>query len=492
MLTEVIEGCDVENTLESSLRKAILYSESICSVSEYVLSWQSMEKSMHYQRTERESNPLSQSMIQSFKDVKVESEKHSIMLKCILCVILAVDDGEIWRCGKYQSGEEWRRALESRNTSLLLDVLEQYHGAEKDIFARDSVIEATISVVSAYRIDVPVEVLLSLVTYCVVDCGSVDLERWADALHVYFRATRSQINIWSSSVYLDRAIHDESSLEVAESLWNMDKETRSSLPINFVDKLVQLGHSAKALSLLSQIPINPKNRSDVMGCIRILLANNLVAECFIRVRGHLQQLSLISTESQRKEAAKMFWNEICTYSYKYGLLFQMIRLPISISVEENVVVEWLENSHQTGQNPQFLRALCLYFVARGRVEEAKNYYDQMNIDLEDEWDAYLQQLVGLASQFEVEQDEIGGRGSFFLLQGQNQTKSGVQDHSQSLASGVLFKPAQSLKDNETFQSRPLGSVQTSTRKPTRDLLRHGGRKMSDKAGSHTLDKLLET
>lgn len=60
MLTEVIEGCDVENTLESSLRKAILYSESICSVSEYVLSWQSMEKSMHYQRTERESNPLSE------------------------------------------------------------------------------------------------------------------------------------------------------------------------------------------------------------------------------------------------------------------------------------------------------------------------------------------------------------------------------------------------------------------------------------------------
>lgn len=492
-LTHVVErGCDVENTLEPSLRKAILFSDSICRVSEYVLSWQSMEKSMHYQQTGREmSNPLSQNMIQSFKDVKIESEKHSIMFKCISCVIMTVDDGEIWRCGKYHNAEEWRNALENGSTSLLSEILEQYHGAEQDIYVRNSVIEATISVVSAYRMDVPVEVLLSLVTYCVMDCGSVDLERWADALHVYFRTKTSQIRIWSIALYLDRAVHDEDSLKLAESLWNMDTETRSLLPITFVDKLVTLGHSEKALALLSQMLINPQNKSDVLGCIRILLANNLIAECFIRVREHLQQLSLIFTESQWKEAAHMFWNEICTYSYKYGLLFQMIRLPISISVEEHVVVEWLENAHKTGKNSQFLRALCLYFIARGRVEEAKNYYDRMNIDPEDEWDSYLQQLVDLASQFEVKQEQVGGRRSFFLLQADNRTKSKIQSHSLSTASNILFKPAPSLKNNETLQSRPLGSLQTSARKPTRDLLRHGTKKLSDKGASHTLDKLLE-
>ena len=86
---------------------------------------------------------------------------------------------------------------------------------------------------------------------------------------------------------------------------------------------------------------------------------------------------------------------------KCGLLFQIIRLPLSVNTEEEFAIEWLINAYEQDQDPKYIKALCLYFIIRGRIEEASSHFKKLKLDAENEWDIYLSQLMELTTHYTV-------------------------------------------------------------------------------------------
>lgn len=467
--------------LQGSLQRTLALSEAAYEVSTYILSWKSIEKSIHLNQSDS-SGPLSQSTIKNFTELQSKALSHLFFFKCLLVTLVAgkdavfdddtLDDAHV--LGQLQKNEEtllhhqllqlgYSRSFLGRSTfSAIVDLL---------LYQKKNVIQGNQN-----------NTVLSLLSYCLIGSGAATREELMQAMHMYLSVPPGDVLLWIIAVYIDLAPKDQRYLEEAK-LFCQEDMVCGKIPIEYLQRFMSLGESPTALSLLYQKWIDPNIEADVLGCIQILLHNGLVLECYVQLKQYLRQLS----KGTCQHKAKLYWQEMFASGSKYGLLFQLIRLPISINSEEEYVIDWFTHALQKDQCLTYVKAICLYFVVRGRIDEAFKHFTSIEINFESEWDVYLSQLMDLAAHFTVFQEPEDHRSSYFMLQSASNRDiplpSGTRDLKQDKAS-LLFSSEPMNMDNRMFGASFDGE-------PLKVPL-HGSKLRHNRSakGAHALDKVL--
>lgn len=475
--------------LEQSLTRALAFAEAAQEVASYILSWKNMEKSIHYKQ--RDSlGPLSQSIIKNFTQVQSDALSLVFLFKCMLVGL--VSGGDAILCDSDQQEEHILEKMRKTEGTLFGQALQQLQYTRS--FQGESTFMTIAALVSHHRsnysFDNSKNLILSMLSYCVICSGGAALQDLECAMDMYLSVPRGDVIIWSIAVYLDRASSEEKYLNQAKSLCQEDAVC-GMMPIEYLQKFMSLGESPTALSLLYQKWIDPEIASDVLGCIQILLNNGLILECYVQLRQYLRLIP----KSSYQHKAKLYWQEIFASGARCGLLFQLIRLPISVNNEEKFVVDWLLHSYEQIKNPMYMHVLCLYFIIRGRTEEALKHFHGMESDAATECDTYLTQILDLSKRYTLLQDSQDHTYPSFMLHVDSKrlvdtlssSPEVLEVGSQMRASAGLLFSNKTVETNNgisagVFDSKPFNAPLHGSK------LRQNIRKSTK--GTHAFDKVL--
>ena len=454
-----VEACaaaleDAPGGYAASLRDSLVRSEAAREAAEYALSWQDMERSFHQIKSSREisSGPMSQSVVQNFKELAGVAAGVSMVIKCKLVLIEVAGRGQGGddEDGGNDSGERLERCRQAE-TSLFASVLKRYGflGTFSGKRAEDIAVALAMHYLEGRKRGVgdhggSENDLLALLVYCLRHSS----EQIVDILATYFPTSAEDLRVWALAPLLDESLMDGDDVPLHRALKAISSGTLDCrrMPMAYLMALLRLGQSALVLSLLYQKWIDPNNAEDVLGCIEILMHEDLVIECYVHVKQYLRQLRDAKTHNnqgyQRKvrtglpewrplvvapaclaarrsrtrlltrapalvRQAKLFWQTMFAAGAARGMLFQLIRLPIASKDEEAYIVEWLQQPDDGFEGVDGVdgvdaverrKALCLYYLIRGRTEEATRELRAIELDPESDWDRYLEQLCALASQ----------------------------------------------------------------------------------------------
>ncbi len=436
---EGLEGMEGKD----SLRRALVRVEAAREAALYALSWQDMERSFHQIRgVEGQgvgvSGPMSQAVLQNFKEMAAVASRVSVVIKCMLAVAEAKGGGDSgvkgeidgrlagWLgrcrnaegsllgrvCGGFEKfdeiGGDDRDDMKVVAIGLLMEYLEgrmgDGDGGDDDHHHRGGMASE--------------EDVLELLVYLLPEEGVVE------SLATYFPAFAADLRVWALAPLLDvaRVDGDDVPLHAALTAISSGRLDCRRMPVAYLLALLGLDQSALVLSLLYQKWIDPTVVEDVLGCIEILMHEELVIECYVHVKQYLRQLHEMvrysgsvygshahggqhahHTYHTYQSKAKVFWQAVFAAGAERGMLFQLIRLPMAANDEVHVI-EWLRCG-----DVEKRKALCLYYLLRGRTEEATREAKRLDLDDESEWDARLAQLYELANQ-SAPMIEIGGMG----------------------------------------------------------------------------------
>jgi hypothetical protein len=486
---------DLKGILEL-LDKSLKFSEASRDVAQYVLSWQNMEKSIHYASHAGRDDvlgPLSPSTITNLREIQNEAHSLTVICKCLIAAVSAAGEG-LLTCGLYEDEESWNGRVEARQgidgeRSTFLHTLTENFGYEGR-FARGTVLDCILSLAKHYKRFYTIEnasnLLLSLVSYCLVDSYLINTDELSSMFESYLGIPRPEVITWAIAPLLDSAAENNNALQQAKVLCK-EHGVCSLLPMSYIEKFLNLGAPDVALGLMYQKYIDPECTADVLSCIRILLFNGLLLECFIQIK---QFLRCIPCSSYQKKA-RYFWHEMFFCGETHGLLFQLIKLPITVK-EEEFVIEWLIQAFETTKDATYTKILCLYYIIRGRMDEAAQFYAEL--DSEQEWDAYLDQLMQISLQYSISETA----GGHLLSQAEPQTyqrrsvaPQGRKESEEQapVSSGLLFGGHPIDARNQSSNSMGMGiQINQSPSHIGSKLRRYGSHQNS--GGTHTLDKLL--
>lgn len=466
---------------QESLRRALALAEAADQVSTYILSWRNIEKSIHHKQS-HSTGPLSQSTIKSFSEIQSVAESISFVFKCMLVATLVVKDAS-FEC--IQQGDSLLEQMQMNTETLFHEVL-QKNQYGKEIRGK-TIPKLLADILLQYKNNksdkVSEHAVLALLTYCLLCTDMATIQDLVQAMHMYLTIPKEDVLIWSLAVYLDRAYSDPTYITKARLLSQEDRVC-GMIPIEYLQKFMALGESPVALSLLYQKWIDPNVTSDVLGCIQILIHQGLVSECFVQLKEYLRHIPKAAYYNK----ARLFLREMFATGSKCGLLFQLIRFPFSVNSEEEFVIEWLIDAYEQDQDSKYVKALCLYFIIRGRIEEASSHFQKLKLDVENEWDVYLRQLMELTTRYTL----IPKEGSFqFMLHADSFKVAQLlsTEMPESLAqmrtySGLLFS-----KGPEDTEKCPGGVVFGSN--PSRATLQNIRiRKNTGTKEPHAFDKVL--
>lgn len=496
--TDCGEPVDLKSILEL-LVQSLKFTEASRDVAQYVLSWQNMEKSIHYASHGGRDDvlgPLSPSTITNLREIQSEAHSLSVICKCLIAALSAVGEG-LLTCGLYEDEDSWNRSLEAREgvdegrPSFLLTLTKQF--GYEGRFARGTVLDCILSLAKHYKHFYTIEnasnLLLSLISYCLVDSYLIDTNELSSIFESYLDIPRAKVITWAIAPLLDSATENNNALQQAIILCK-EYGVCSLLPMSYVERFLTLGAPDVALGLMYQKYIDPECTADVLCCIRILLFNGLLLECFVQIK---QFLGYIPSSSYQKKA-RCYWHEMFRHGATHGLLFQLIKLPITVN-EEEFFIGWLIEASQNTEDAIYTKILCLYYIIRGRIDEAAQFYSKAELDSEKEWDAYLEQLMQLSLQCSMSKTAAG---SHLLSQREPQThqrRSVVpQDRRESeeqapVSSGLLFGGHPIGNRNQSASPMGVGiQINQSPSHIGSKLRRYGSHQNS--GGAHTLDKLL--
>ncbi len=432
-----LSGLSAEDNGLVGVRRTLVRVEAAREAALYALSWQDMERSFHQIKgVERQgmgvSGPMSQAVVQNFKEMAEVASRVSVVAKCVLAVVEAGsesiksiksiksvgrDGGWLERCrnaegsllakvgGGFEkfggiTGESLGGDLKGLAVGLLMGYMEGRHG-DGDGHHRGA---------STKEVE-----LLVLLVYLMPEEGVVE------SLARYFPALAADLRVWALAPLLDeaRVEGDDVPLHAVLTAISSGRLDRRRMPMAYLLALLELRQSSLVLSLLYQKWIDPTVVEDVLGCIDILMHEELIIECYVHVKQYLRQLQEMSrcggggiqahrrpyhpyhthdthdthdTHRTYHHTAKIFWQAMFSAGAERGMLFQLIRLPITAKDEVHIV-DWLRcGDVEKG------KALCLYYLLRGRTDEAMREVMRMDLDDESEWDARLAQLCELANQ----------------------------------------------------------------------------------------------
>ncbi len=458
-IARTVEACAAEleeaAASDPSLREHLVRSEAAREAALYALSWQDMERSFHQIKEIKEikeikggregsssmlSGPMSQSVVQSFKELAGVAEGICAVIKCKLAV-LEVSGGvsEVGGAGRL---ERCRQA----ETSLFAGVLRRY-GFTGSLEGK-SAVESAMALAMWYlegrrRGGVGHGIgscserdLLALFVYCLRPTSDATSrgahENVIDVLAKYFPGSEEDLRVWALAPLLDESLMDGDDVPLHAALMTISSGALDCrrMPMAYLMALLELGQSALVLSLLYQKWIDPNVVEDVLGCIEILMHEDLVIECYVHVKQCLRQLRDTKAHGNQsyQSKAKLYWQTMFEAGAARGMLFQLIRLPIAAKDEEAYVVEWLRRdgggvggvggAGEVGgvgevgpiDASERRKALCLYYLIRGRTEEASREVQGIDLDPESDWDTYLGQVCALANQGALTQRDAGFDG----------------------------------------------------------------------------------
>lgn len=445
--------------LQESLQRALAFAEASNEVSTYILSWKNIEKSIHYKQSD--SAPLSQSLIKSFTGIQSTAQSLSFSFKSMLIGITAGGDSLFDRMHQDEPILEMMQETEGTLFSEKLREY-QYQGSFKGKSVLMILVDVLLQEKSSESSN---QTALAILSYCLLCADVTTVHDLEQAMLMYLSVSKEDVIVWSLAVCLDRASGDQRFLEEAKSL-SQEDVVCGKIPIEYLQKFLALGEAPTALSLLYQKWIDPNKVSDVIGCIQILLHQRLVLECYVQIKQYLRQIP----KSSYHHKAKLYWQEMFASGSKSGLLFELIRLPISVNSEEEFVIDWLMSAHEQDQDSKYIKALCLYFIVRGRTAEASSYFEKLSIDSENELDVYLSQMMDIAKHCTVLQDD--GSSQFMFKADSRvpqQTLEKPQDMVQrTIQSNILFSKDPMDTDGGTvgvvFDSKPSTTTMHGVRK----------------------------
>jgi hypothetical protein len=401
----------------------------------YALSWQDMERSFHQirgsERVERDerqgvgvSGPMSQAVVQNFREMAAAATRVSVVTKCRLAIAEADREGEEKRGGRLAG---WLGRCRRAEGSLLgrvcggFEKFDEIGGDDMDI---KGVAKALLMGYLEGRMrdgdgdgeggdghhrggKATEGDLLVLLVYLLPEEGVVE------SLATYFPAFAADLRVWALAPLLDvaRVDGDDVPLHAALTAISSGRLDCRRMPVAYLLALLGLDQSALVLSLLYQKWIDPTVVEDVLGCIEILMHEELIIECYVHVKQYLRQLHEMGSYNgigigghahggqhayhahhTYHNKAKIFWQAMFAAGAERGMLFQLIRLPMTAK-DEMHIIEWLRCG-----DVEKRKALCLYYLLRGRGEEATREVAGLELDNESDWDARLAQLCELANQ----------------------------------------------------------------------------------------------
>jgi hypothetical protein len=465
---------------QESLRRALAFAQAAHRVSTYMLSWRDIEKSLHYKQSDS-SGPLSQSTIKSLSEIQSVAATTTFVFKCML--IAATTGNSNASIDHIQQGDSLLEQMQINSGTLFHEILQKNHYVEPIRGKTTPTLLADVLI--QYKNNgtdkVSQDSILAFLTYCLLCTGMATIQGLGQAMDMYLTVPREDVLIWSLAVYLDRAYSDPNYI-VKAKLLSQEDIVCGKIPIEYLQRFMALGESPTALSLIYQKWIDPSVTSDVLGCIQILIHEGLVLECYVQLKQYLRHIP----KGGYHNKAKLFLQEMFASGSKCGLLFQIIRLPLSVNTEEEFAIEWLINAYEQDQDPKYIKALCLYFIIRGRIKEASSHFQKLKLDAENEWDIYLSQLMELTTHYTV----IPQQGSFqFMLQADSnkaaqQLSTETTDTSLQVNgySGLLF--SKEAGDTEG----PGGIVFDSN--PSRATLQNIRKNIKRTKEPHAFDKVL--
>ena len=479
-----------------SLRKTLKRSEAAREAAVYALSWQDMERSFHQIKSaggsSMVSGPMSQAVVQNLKELSGMAFGISVALKCMLAIaecgagnVVSEGDavrlercrnaegGLLWgliqRCGYGRSLNDYTMSPKERAMALLIEYLE---GGPEGARDRD---------------------LLALFVYHLPEEGVVE------SLTGHFPECASELQIWALAPLLDeaRVVGGDAPLQSALVAISSGRLDCRRMPMAYLLALLELGQSALTLSLLYQKWIDPNVTEDVLGCIQILMHVELVIECYVHIKQYLRQLQetgshVHASQNTYQNKAKIFWQAMFAAGAERGLLFQLIRLPMAAK-EEVYVVDWLRRGDHENQ-----KALCLYYLIRGRTDEASREIRAMGLGGESEWDERLVQLCELANQSKLIVDadigtDVDSRMPACMLLGDSDEAS----PGKTSTGGLLFgAPAAQPMDSDAGGHRAgkstIGAFEATAPAATQAVGVRGrvARSLRDNAKVHQLDRVL--
>jgi len=501
-IARTVEACAAEleeaAASDPSLREHLVRSEAAREAALYALSWQDMERSFHQIKEIKEikggregsssmlSGPMSQSVVQSFKELAGVADGICAVIKCKLAVLEVSGVSEVRGAGRL---ERCRQA----ETSLFAGVLRRY-GFTGSLEGK-SAVQSAMALAMWYlegrrRGGVGRGIgscserdLLALFVYCLRPTSDETSrgahENVIDVLAKYFPGSEEDLRVWALAPLLDESLMDGDDVPLHAALMTISSGALDCrrMPMAYLMALLELGQSALVLSLLYQKWIDPNVVEDVLGCIEILMHEDLVIECYVHVKQYLRQLrdtkNSMYTKAHGNQSyqskAKLYWQTMFEAGAARGMLFQLIRLPIAAKDEEAYVVEWLrrDGGEVGGVGPidasERRKALCLYYLIRGRAEEASREVQGIDLDPESDWDTYLGQVCALANQGALTQRDAGFDGDVRVPDVSGDATPGARPVG-GLLFGVQVQPMDTDTDMDTAMGTENGTERRSRRR----------------------------